>query len=238
VSSDADTYIEEVSKFVVQSFLLTSHAYSFPIDPQKPTKVVIKQVGLNPEKTDVELKEIERNWFPTLFKGGVTFDDVEPFDQNGLYGKETYRQRNLAGKGIVKAVSLEKSGRGPRLFCDHTFIELLSEKKREKYIFGRNNTTEILWPTSIFIDSNECNIELWNGFPNLFDPAFNLWKCYEATPVGEIYFNLLRVIVVSTVRYFRSRNYEVECLEYIRNSLKMKGISHYYDSLIDSGSLS
>jgi hypothetical protein len=228
---DCNEFITEISNFFVECFLFTAHAYSHPIEKSKPTKVITPVIGYNLEEKDVEVKPIERNWYPTLFKGGITCGDVETFTQKALYKRESIDQRNFAGKGIVTAVALENSGRGPHLFCNNAIIELLDEKTREKYVIGNNTITEILWPIKVFVDQNEPKREIENGYAKLMRPAINLWKSYENTPIAEIYFNLMKLITISAIRYAEIREIETEFLTYLKQYLKKHKILHFYDSL-------
>ena len=233
LSDDANSFIQEISHFLINCFLFTAHEYSFPIDKEKPTKVTIKEVGFNIEKKDIEVKEIERNWYPTIFKGGISYGDVETFSQRGLHNKLFFDQRNLAGKGIVSSVAMEKMGRGPRVFTDSSFISLLDEQNRTKYIIGRNNISEILWPIGIFIEDNPILSELENNYEKLMNPAINLWKAYEKTAVGEIYFNLMKIITLSAQRFAESKNEKQLFIDYLKQYLNKNKILHFFDSLID-----
>ena len=231
---EANTFIKDISHFLINCFLFTAHAYTHPVNKSKPTVVKIKNIGYSIEKKDVDVKEIEKNWYPTIFKGGISFGDVESFSQQGLHDKKFFDQRNLAGKGIVSSVAMEKLGRGPRLFTDSTLINLLNSENRNKFIIGHNNISEILWPIEVFIEDNPIDHEMLNSFNKLMDPAINLWKAYEKTPVGEIYYNLLKLISISAKHYsilHDSYNYFVE---YYREYLDRNKILHFYESLIDA----
>ena len=236
VSEDADTFIKDISHFLINCFLFTAHEYTYPIDKAKPTKVKITNIGFNIEKENIEVTEIEKNWYPTIFKGGVSFGDVETFTQNGLHNKTFFEQRNLAGKGIVNSVAMEKSGRGPRLFTDSSFINLLNNENRNKFITGHNNISEILWPIEVFIEGNPIEHEFLNSFDKLMNPAINLWRAYEKTPVGEIYYNLIRLITLSAKRYAILNNAYDYFVKFLRDYLNRNQILHFYESLVDAAS--
>ena len=229
----ADDFIIDISKFLINCFIFTADAYTNPIDEDKPTKVIINHIDFNIEKKEVETKPIERNWYPTLFKGGVVCDDVETFHQSIIYNGIFEKQLNLAGKGIVSAVALEKSGRGPRLFCNNSIISKLSKDISLKYVIGKNNISEILWPIQIFTSVRSPQNEVSNGYEKLMSPAINLWKSYEKTPVGEIYFNLMKLITISAIRYSKMNDIVDDFDDNLKEFLEINNILHFYESLID-----
>ncbi len=230
ISEKTDDFIEDISRFLLDNFYLTSNEYTHPIDPSEPTKVIIKKARISRDGK-FTVNDIEARWYPGIFRGGITFDEVKTFVQIGVNNYSLYDQINLAGRGVVKAVSLEKQGRGPRIFCDHEFIKLLSSEKRKKFIHGNNNITEILWPVAAYIDSNtDYHIELVNGFSKLFYPVLSLWKAYESTPAGIVYFNFLNLIVFSTIKYFTDRNYREDAIRFIKEKLEEEGIGYYFES--------
>ena len=233
---EANNFIKDISHFLINCFIFTAHAYTYPIDKNNPTLVKIHNIGYNIEKKDVEVKEIEKNWYPTIFKGGVSYGDVETFKQKGLHDKQFFDQRNLAGKGIVSSVAMEKLGRGPRLFTDSTFINLLNDENRNKFIIGHNNISEILWPIEVFIEGNPIESEFQNNFDKLMHPAINLWRSYEKTPVGEIYFNLIKIIALSGKRYSILNDNYGYFVQFLKDYLDRNKILHFYESLIDSSS--
>jgi hypothetical protein len=233
---EANTFIKDISHFLINCFLFTAHAYTYPIDKKNPTLVEIQNIGYNIEKKDIEVKKIEKNWYPTIFKGGVSFGDVETFSQKGLHDKIFFDQRNVAGKGIVSSVAMEKLGRGPRLFTDNTFVSLLTNKNRNKYLLGHDNISEILWPIEVFLEGNSVEHELLNNFDKLMNPAISLWRAYEKTPVGEIYFNLLKLITLSAKRYSILNDKNDYFIEFLKDYLDRNQILYFYDSLIDAAS--
>lgn len=233
---EANNFIKDISHFLINCFIFTAHAYTYPIDKNNPTLVEIHNIGFNIEKKDVEVKEIEKNWYPTIFKGGVSFGDVETFSQKGLHDKIFFDQRNVAGKGIVSSVAMEKLGRGPRLFTDNSFVNLLNDENRNKYLLGHDNISEILWPIEIFLEGNSVEHELLNSFDKLMNPAVNLWKAFEKTPVGEIYFNLLKLITLSAKRYSILNNQYEYFIRFLKDYLERHQILYFYESLIDGAS--
>ncbi len=64
--NDPNTFINDISHYLLNCFLLTAQEYATPIDPTNPTKVVIKNIGVNKLGT-VEVTDVERRWYPTLF---------------------------------------------------------------------------------------------------------------------------------------------------------------------------
>lgn len=237
VAEDINLFIPQLSDFLIDCFIYTSHAYRYPKDIKEPTKVTMRDVEYNEKNKTAEIKNREMNWFPTIFRGGVAYGEIIEFKQDSIVNGSLTKQNNLAGKAIVKSVLLEKSGRGPRIFCDQDIFDKLDSKIYNKYILRTKKTTEILWPISIYNETDNPDIELQNNFLSLFDPAYNLWKSLNDNSIKIIYYNLMKIIVLSTVRFFSLNNYENECHAFIVKELKMKNIYNLYKDLVNGSEM-
>ena len=86
--------------------------------------------------------------FPLLFRGGISFVSDTHFNQEGSVwdGKYQLSSVNVSGLSYVKAVQLEKSGLGPRLFCDQAFVDQIQDVAVKKGIRRLSeNLYEIIW---------------------------------------------------------------------------------------------
>jgi hypothetical protein len=231
--TNCDEFVKDISEFLIECFLFTASAYSDPIKKEDPTKVITQIVSYSLKEKNVEIKHVQRNWYPTLFKGGLVCGEAGTFTQKSIHAGEFTPRPNLSGNGIVAAVALEKCGRGPRLFCDNTIIDKLSDSIREKYIIGKDNITEILWPVRIFIEETEAVSEIKSKYGELMNPAINLWKSCESTSVGEIYFNFLKLITISASKYAQLKSVEAEFRTFLKEYLQKNKMLHFYESFVN-----
>ena len=199
VSQNADMFVQQVSHFLLGAFLTTGHAFAYPESEEDPTAVTFP-VAHPTEDGRSGLEQGIGHWFPTLFRGGVTFGEVVtasvPSVHRGCRGSVV----NLVGPAVIRAVELEASGKGPRLFCDRSFADRLGDPTR-RYLADAGHAQEILWPAYLYIgDSNPERSVL--QFPDIFYPAANLWKAFNHTPVAEHYYSFVRLVVHATLRHF------------------------------------
>jgi len=133
----------------------------------------------------------EHNSFPIMFRGGISFGSDVIFspelyinDINNPDRKETYKTSlNVCGKSYVNAVNLEKTDKGPRLFCDERFVKQLTfESKKAIRVVNteKGRFYEIMWTyiiCEIFENSNKNMSNLINKL--LLQRAINLYKYYK-----------------------------------------------------------
>ena len=85
---------------------------------------------------------------------------------------------------------------------------------------------ELLWPISQFPQNGDPDYEIMD-FDGLFYPALNLWRAYNHEAFGIHYYKFMKLIIKSTLRYFKEKRYENESVNYIieiliREDLKIK----------------
>lgn len=152
---------------------------------------------------------------PVFFRGGVSVGDQVFFDgNNNIRDNEICQSRNITGITYLNAVKLEQSGEGPRLFCDKSVVDALSDKHVKnmiKKVKGETGIFEIVWTME------GCSIsgngwKKWKDICESIDttmlpPAINLY-CYYRNEKGlkEQCEELLKLVCCGIVRYA-----DVEC---------------------------
>ncbi len=231
-SFNANDFVKQLSRFLLDCFLLKSNKYSNPEDPSDPSKVTLKDVKI--KNNEVVEKERPYHWHPLLFRGGISYGEAYVFDMNAIVDSNLTKIKNIAGPAIVKAVKeLEPLGKGPRLFCDAEFFNQLDDKTKKycKKLSESDKHYEILWPAFYFIENNDLEIESYKIF-ELLRPVSNLWKAYNHMPFGEHYWEFLKLVVSSSVRYLENNGNKDNAKNIISKHLKSVGLANKKDALI------
>jgi hypothetical protein len=239
-SKNPDVFIKQISCFLLECFKLTSKAYNNPENPSDPTEVTIKYHTID-NKGAIILLDQKEHWFPTAFRGGVCFGPAIPFKNKSIENYSPSEIQNISGTAIVEAVGLENSGKGPRLFCSKKFIDFLDPSV--KYLIAPlkdNKNYEILWPSAIYLDGGDPNIEL-KSFDELFGPTVKLWQAFNHLEISLHYYNFIKLVVLSTIKYFKDKGMIKETKAYIEKAIDNSDIAYKKNellSLFDEGSIS
>lgn len=132
--------------------------------------------------------------FPILFRGGITYGkDVIFSKEIQIFRDETsVNGTNVCGVSYVRAVELEKTGKGPRLFCDNHFVEQLKEDDDKKAIRRINEDLfEIVW-TYYACEATEKSSDIWSNIKKrieelLLPSAYNLYDYYNRIEKADEY---------------------------------------------------
>ncbi len=98
-----DLMIKQLSRFMVEVFLINSSAYSTPHDPTNPTKAKMNII------TNKGVENGIRHWYPSLFRGGISYDEFISINDLNIIEYKSEKRQNYAGKAIVFAYGLEKA---------------------------------------------------------------------------------------------------------------------------------
>lgn len=224
LSDETNFFLKQLGSFVLHCFTFTSNQYQKTADPSNPTKVVY-EFGHN--------TIIEENWYPTLFRGGISFGEAIPIELMGIVNNNPQKIANLAGKAVVKAVGLESKIKGPRIVFEKELYDKLDPATKvyiaETEIEG---LYELLWTGFHYIIANGPN-EI-NSFYELFLPAVNLWKAYNDTPFSEHYFKFIELVVTGTIKIFEANGYKEIAINKIKELIKAEGLEHKTPHLLKS----
>jgi len=232
-SRNPDLFLKQICNFLTESFLINSYEYRSDNNEKEITRVEIKEFSIN-RGSGINITNNTVNWFPVLFRGGITYGEIIPAEMTCIRNSTHLKIPSIIGKVVVEAVKLEKTDKGPRLFCNKIFVDNLSNETKH-FILPLNNPDlfEILWPMSNYIDSNDCKVEI-NSFMNLFIPALNLWKAFNHLDFGTHYYKFIKLVVISTIKYFEYRKYSAEVEKYIAEKLRHYGLEQKINDLMKS----
>ena len=176
--------------------------------------------------------------FPILFRGGLSVGEdsfffEQPYIKNGVFCNDGY---NVFGKTYLNAVKLEKSGKGPRLFCDRSVVDNIQNKRIIREIDKKNGIFEIAW-TIEGCETLSCWSDAWKNImeainSKLLPPAINFVRFYNSNQKYETilphYSELLKLVCRGIVKYAEDACDKGEkALERINCFLGEAGLSEY-----------
>ena len=226
-SLDPDKFVKQVAHLLSHSFLINANQYSQPDNPANPMETTIPEIV-----SLTETRRLKVNRYPVLFRGGISFGNVANLTVNSIVNNNISPLTNLTGTALVEAVYLEKSGKGPRVFCNKGFVDQLNKSTKDKFIgtIKADELYEIYWTTSVFFDQNDCRIDI-REFDKHFIPAVNLWKAFNHLEYGIQYYEFIKLIVKGTLHYYRFKNCEQIAIDYIKDKVKSVGLEVKWDDL-------
>ncbi|MBO7143662.1 MAG: hypothetical protein J6W13_02425 [Salinivirgaceae bacterium] len=180
MSKDCNSFIKQLGSFVMNSFSITT----------------------NP----ADAANIGR--YPALFRGGVAYEDARPINLIRIVKNKPSIVEALTGRAVVQAVEFEeeKGVKGPRLFFDKTVYDQLDDDTRDycRITPEKHDLYEILWPAFNYIKHSEPQhdkLEI-DEIRKMLKPSYNLWKVYNNTDCSIHYYNLIELIIASTIQFF------------------------------------
>lgn len=207
--NDANSFVSQLANFVASMYIKRSEPFRKQFD------------NINSITTNQNVDAMGNGFFryhqaaPVFFRGGVSVgDQVCFFDEYNIRDSGIYQSRNITGNTYLNAVKLEQSGKGPRLFCDHSVVDALSDKKVKGMINkvkGETEIFEIVWTMEGCSIPGYC-VEKWKKIcesigTTMLPPAINLYRYYrEKEVLKEQYKELLKLVCCGIVKYA-----DVEC---------------------------
>lgn len=136
---------------------------------------------------------------------------------------------NVSGQTYLKSVSLEKTGKGPRLFCDSSVAKAISNKKIIKKV--EEGIYEIVW-TIEGCEATEKSSDKWCNVINrinnkMLPAAINLYKHYESdTNLKLHYLELVNLVCYGIIKYANDECDRAEdAINCVNDYLSNKGIT-------------
>lgn len=229
-SSRSDDFVKQLSHFVLDCFCYKSSLYSHPENSSDPS--IITQPEVYVEDGKVARRSHQHHWFPLLFRGGISYGESYVVDVNALVDSKQVSIKNIAGKALVKAVkTLEPLGKGPRLFCDSEIINEIKPDTKDLYVRSFNGHYELLWPAFHYVKQNPAESEVYK-IRELLIPAGQLWKAYKDANYGIQYWELMVLIVNSSIQYFRIYGCQNNCRKEITKCLDSIGLNEISNELL------
>ncbi|MHB1664244.1 MAG: hypothetical protein ACYCT7_03135 [bacterium] len=225
ISNSPDKFLKQLSLFLIDSFLIDGYYFKNSENPNDPTDITIKSIGITKNKTIV-VDDIKSKRYPLFFRGGISYGEVIEFPTNAIVNSNLVQTAIPAGSAVVNAVNLEKSGKGPRLFCDKEFYTQLNEESKLFVKEIDEKKFEILWPAFYFDEHKKNSLEIEKTKINeLFTIAINLWRAFKTNPeIASHYFEFLKLLVNSTSEYYKYKNGASGDDEFISSILQNNGV--------------
>ena len=245
IGNDANTFIDQVSSFLCNCFTYAAKTYLNPIDHNAPERIIEKRFTLD-ENKGLIFDEVEVQCFPSIFRGGVCFDNAVILQMTSLMRNEknmSERERkiardyglktgfketvNVAGKGIVSAVGLERcGGKGPKLFISNNFFDQLDcTHKNLIALDDYSQVRHFMWPAYSLIWENNIEIEILNGCNDFLLPAIRLWNAYKGQKYEPHYCEFVKLIINSYLSLSVQHGVVLKIKEIIRNFLEKHEIN-------------
>lgn len=242
IGHDANTFLDQLSSFMCECFRYTSNEYIYPMDKNSPERVSVQYLKEFNNKGEMGFDEIETQWYPNIFRAGVSFDEVTFLQVETLIRNENFMSEsesknakdcnlitglqpilNIAGKGVVQAVSLEKDGgKGPKLYLDESIIHELNDEHMA-LVVRDDKGMHFLWPAYSLIWENDLELELNNECSEFLLPAINLWTGYKGKPYECHYYEFVKLIVDSYIAIARRNGCEDPVKSFLENYFNKKG---------------
>lgn len=224
-SKDSIKFVKQLSNFLLDCFIFTSSAYANPENRENPTQISINTIDIDGNGI-INRGTRSANWYPLFFRCGIGYGDAGKVEINSIIDSKVNSVTTIVGPAVVDAVGLEKTGKGPRVFCGKRFIEKLDNDTKKYIVTLKANEYEVyelLWPAFYYIENNDCADELRN-FGNLFSPAVNLWKAFNHLPYGVHYYSFLELLIKSTIRFAEIHNLKNEAIDLISSQIRIDGL--------------
>lgn len=189
-SNNPDLFVKQISNFISTIFIQYLEPFEKPFDD-------IKEVHSNMRATAEILftgcpKVTYNRAYPLLFRGGISCGEDAIFNKEGSIWDSEYQLSsvNISGLSYVKAVQLEKSKPGPRLFCDQAFLSQIHDSSVMKGIRCLSDDLfEIVWTyfgcEATERSSNKHNNALKRANSLFLPRAINLYNYFAAKCSGE-----------------------------------------------------
>ncbi len=221
-ATDIDLFFDQLMYFVASIYINTTEPF------RKPFNDINGVVNINSSSFEYGAMR-NHNAAPLLFRGGLSLgEDVAFFDGVRIHNSEFEKTAlNVVGNTYVKAVGLEKSGKGPHLFCDQSVIDKLSaeHKKYVRYYDKAAGIYEIVW-TKAGCETCDCSSDKWENvkksiYEKMLPAAVNLYNYYcNYGNLKPYYQSLLDLVSFGIIKYSKDEcNREDEAQEMINNYL-------------------
>lgn len=201
-SNKVEIFITQLMNFVATIYINYSEPFKKPFTD-------IRKVETNHVATGLSNGQLRyHNAFPLLFRGGISVgNDVKFFNEYHISDAQLEQTSlNVFGRTYLKAVNLEKTDKGPRLFCDGSVVNAISNKRMIKKVNMDKDIYEIVW-TIEGCEATEGSNDKWDNVQNriydkMLPAAVNLYKYYESEEKLEPqYRELINLVSCGIIKY-------------------------------------
>ena len=221
LSEDPDKVAAQLSTFLCDSFLCSGHAFAHP-DSSNVHQQSIQEARTN-EFGEEEINRFQENWYPVLFRGGISYGDVKIVQTPAICDGKVTTVSNVIGPGVVQAVSLEQSRlSGPRILCDREFVDQIREPVT-KYFRQEDDAWELLWPSFKYLEGSDEMSESYTS-TELFGSALALWRHFSGKSPERHYRAFLELVVRSHLVFAETASEPKLVNDHLETKIKEAGI--------------
>ena len=175
------------------------------------------------ESGEIEINRFQENWYPVLFRGGISYGDVKIVQTPAICDGKVTTVSNVIGPGVVQAVNLEQSRlSGPRILCDREFVDQIREPVT-KYFRQEDDAWELLWPSFKYLEGSDEMSESYTS-TELFGSALALWRHFSGKSPERHYRAFLELIVRSHLAFAESASNSELFNEHLYRTLNESGL--------------
>lgn len=228
-SNNSDEFVKNISHLLSQLYIESNESYRTPYNEEN---VDSKKSNSN----DEYMKNV-----PLLFRGGVSIgtDVVIP---NAVCIRDFTKNIGItiSGRTYLDAVKLEKSGKGPHLFCNKDFVQSLNDKSCIRLYNANLGIYEIVW-SYLGCEVGEKHLEhtqnINSGLEKMLIPALNLYVYYRShNPDFLIYYKeLVEIVCRGILKYdldhCKNENYSSQKImkEFTKRKINISEIGNFLD---------
>ncbi len=221
--TDYDLFIMQLANFVATAYI----EYS---EPFRKSFTDISAVLTNKVADGLADGSIRyHKAFPLLFRGGISVGkSIGFFDEYHIKnGELKLSSLNVMGLTYLNAVKLESFGKGPRLFCDKSVVDVVNEKTRRilKEVDKEKGIYEIVWTIEGCEATGYCSTDKWKNVIDrisnkMLPSAVNLYQYYRNNEHLEVqYKELLKLVCEGIVKYATECNRAEDAIRLINQKL-------------------
>lgn len=227
-ASDANLFTRQISHLISTLWIENSESFRSEIDD---ILNVQRKKSYNTIRDGDNITFENKKTFPIFFRGGISAGENVIFNvENAVINGNLVSGVNVCGNDYVDAVKMEKSGKGPRLFCSKQFVDLLDDDCKKAIRKIDDNNYELVWTyysceaTGYTIDDFQSNIK--KRLDVLVLPAvMNLWKYYisnrtEKSDEYKHYDEFIKLTCRGICKYAYDNNCNVDSvIQYVNSKL-------------------
>lgn len=230
LSEEPDKAVAQLSTFLAAIFLFRGYVYSMP-DSSNVLSQRVANIYVD-EYEKIKRNYCWENWYPVLFRGGISYGDVEVVQIPAIYNGGEITIPNVVGQGVAQAVNLEQRGLpGPRILCDREFVDQL-RGPATKYLRKEGDAWELLWPAFKYFEGDDERDRSYK-LSDLFYPALALWRHYSGRMPEKHYRAFLELVVRSHLAFAQYTSDSELANEYLYRTLNESELG-LCNSVLDS----
>lgn len=222
--TDCNLFIMQLANFVATAYIEYSEPFRKPFTDI--STVLTNKVADGLADGSIRYHKA----FPLLFRGGISVGkSIGFFDEYHIKnGELQLSSLNVMGVTYLNAVKLESFGKGPRLFCDKSVVDVANEKTRRilKEVDKEKGIYEIVWTIEGCEATGHCSTDKWENVidrinEKMLPSAINLYQHYRNNEYLEVqYKELLKLVCEGIVKYAADEcNREEDAIRLINQKL-------------------